>query len=105
MLLHVCNTFISGNCLAHRVIAKLATNCWFCVYLCSVQEFAFKQSPHNQIIAVKLKYCEYYCVSLYFTVSTNRTKLSPPSGVLLCLEIKAACFFQSVPVGLTVRHE
>ena len=51
--------FISGNCLAHCVVAKLVAIGWFCVYLCSFQEFVVKQSLDNKIIVIKLKYYKY----------------------------------------------
>ena len=58
MLLHARSTFISGNCQAHCVIAELASDGWFSIYLCCFQEFPVKHQQHNQIMVIKRK--KYY---------------------------------------------
>jgi hypothetical protein len=40
------------------VIAKLASDGWFSIYLCCFQEFPVKHRQHNQIMVIKRK--KYY---------------------------------------------
>ena len=76
--------FISGNCLAHCVIAKLAANGWFCIYLCSFQEFAVKQALNNKIIS-KLNTVNVSVLAYTYEFLLIDLKLSQPSGFLLPL--------------------